>query len=38
MLTCKEGEIFDRVALLWGRVQFALQFEDKMRIKDIIRG
>jgi hypothetical protein len=38
LLTCKEGEVFDRVALLWGRVQFALQFEDKMRIKEIIRG
>lgn len=34
----KDKGLFDRIALLWGRVQFALQFEDKMRIKTIPKG
>jgi len=38
LLTCKENEIFERVALLWGRVQFALQFEDKLKITKRIKG
>ena len=38
LLTHKDGELFDRIALLWNRVQFALQFEDKMRIKTIPKG
>ena len=38
MLTHGKKDLFDRIALLWGRVQFALQFEDKMRIKVIPKG
>jgi len=38
MLTHKNEGLFDRIALLWNRVQFALQFEDKMRIKTIPKG
>ena len=34
----EEPEDFDRLALLWGRLKFVLQFEDKIRIKDTKRG
>ena len=34
----EEPTTFDRIALLWNRIQFALQFEDKMRIKTPIKG
>ena len=34
----EEPDNFDRIAELWGKLQFALQFEDKMRIKTIPKG
>ena len=34
----EEPDSFERLALLWGRLKFALQFEDKIRIKDTKRG
>ena len=29
---------FDRLALLWSRLKFVLQFEDKIKIKETKRG
>ena len=34
----EEPDSFDRLALLWGRVKFVLQFEDKIVIKEPRRG
>jgi len=34
----EEPEDFDRLALLWGRLKFALQFEDKIVIKQDRQG
>jgi len=31
----EEPKDFDRLALLWGRLEFALQFEGKLKKRDI---
>ena len=34
----EEPDTFDRLALLWGRAKFVLQFADKIVIKETKRG
>jgi hypothetical protein len=34
----EEPDNFDRLALLWNRLKFALQFEDKIKINETKRG